>query len=462
MRYKSVLGRNILKTTLKLRVIDLKNNKLKRSMILNTLCKPVSMLISLLYTPLLLNYLGEESYGIWATILSIINWINFFDVGIGNGLRNLLSKEIVQNDSDGVQQSVSTAYVALSVISSITFISGSIIILLLNCYIVFNTTVNVKPALYISFTFICINFILALCKNQLYAVHQAEKVGYMSVVIQIINLIGIFCLSLFSSKNLLAVAAVAGASGLIVNLLFSGHVWRMHNYLIPRLIKFRRDKLSIICNIGIKFFVIQMAALVLYTTDNLIITNVFGPSHVTPYQTAYAAFGIINGLFGAIIVPLWSKYTVARVNKDYLWIKKSIISLDKMLIPVGMVLMVFVFCFKPISVIWLHRELVYDKGLIACMGIYFFLLIWGSIYSTVLNGLGQLNLQLFLSVFTAVLNIPLCLFFGKTMHFQTTGVLFATIICMLISNIPVTLRVHQFLNKKIRINNQLEEKIRNG
>lgn len=429
--------------------MDLKDNKLRRSMLLNTAYKPIGMVISLMYTPLLLNYLGEESYGIWVTILSVINWINFFDVGIGNGLRNLLAEEIEKKDANGAQESVSTAYVALSLISSIAFIVGTVVILLLNCYVVFNTATSVKPALYISFAFICINFILTLCKTQLYAVHQAEKIGFMSVMVQFINLIGIFFLSLTGAGNLLAVAIVVGASGFIVYLLYSGYVWRIHNYLIPRLKKFNRRKLSTICNVGIKFFLIQMAALILYTTDNLIITKLFGPSHVTPYYTAYAAFGIINSLFSAMLAPLWSKYTVATVNKDFRWIKKSIITLDKMLIPIGIVLILGVTFYKPIAVVWLHKELAYDKGLILCMGVYFFIIIWGSIYSTVMNGMGQLNLQLFLGVFTAILNIPLSIFFGKTMQMQSTGVLFATIICMLITNIPVTLMVHRYLNKKI-------------
>lgn len=439
-------------TNIKVKLMSFKESKLKRSMLLNTLCKPVSMVISLLYTPLLLNYLGEESYGIWATILSVINWINFFDVGIGNGLRNLLAKELEQNDSKSAKFSVSTAYVVLSAISSITFLVGSIIILFLNTFIIFNTEVNVKPALFISFTFICINFILALCKNLLYSMHQAEKVGYMTVLIQLINLIGIFLLSLNGSSNLIAVATVVGLSGLLVYMFFSGYVWRKHNFLIPRFKNFEMKKLSSICSVGLKFFIIQIAALVLYTTDNIIITKLFGPVYVTPYYTAYAAFGIINGLFSAMLVPLWSKYTVAMVNKDFKWIKKSIITLNKMLIPVGIILILFVFCFKYISVIWLQKELNYDKGLILCMGIYYFLIIWGSIYSTVMNGIGKINLQLILAVFTALLNIPLSIFFSKTLHLNTTGVLIATIICMLITNIPVTVSVHRYLNRVIRSN----------
>jgi O-antigen/teichoic acid export membrane protein len=434
---------------LKLQNLDLKNNKLKRSMLLNTLSKPVSMVIAFLYTPLLLNYLGEESYGIWVTILSIINWINFFDIGIGNGLRNLLVKEIEGEDTKSIRQSVSTAYVAISMISIVVFILGSIIIISLNLYKMFNTDVNVKPALFISFVFICINFILSLCKNQLYVMHQAEKVGFMTVLIQFINLVGIICISVGNSGNLVAVAIVIGGSGLLVNLMFSRHVWKKNNNLIPKIKYFTKDKLSIICNVGIKFFFIQIAAMILYTTDNLIITYLFGPSKVTPYYTAYTAFGIINGLFAAMLAPLWSKYTVAMVRNDYKWIKKSILSLNKMLVPIAMLLMVGILYFKPISVIWLHKELDYDNGLILCMGIYFFMIIWGSIYANVMNGIGQLNLQLVMAVLSAIINIPLSYFLGKTMHLQTTGVLLATIICMLITNIIVAIRVHRHINSKI-------------
>ena len=48
-----------------------KNNKLSKSVLLNVLLKPIGMIISFLYTPLLLNYLGDEKYGVWVTVLSM-------------------------------------------------------------------------------------------------------------------------------------------------------------------------------------------------------------------------------------------------------------------------------------------------------------------------------------------------------------------------------------------------------
>ena len=84
----------------------------EKSGFINMLIKPANILISFIYTPILLTFLGDERYGIWATILSIITWINFFDVGIGNGLRNLLTKEIACNDQLESHKSVSTSSIA--------------------------------------------------------------------------------------------------------------------------------------------------------------------------------------------------------------------------------------------------------------------------------------------------------------------------------------------------------------
>lgn len=428
-------------------ISEVKKDPLKRSVILNTLCKPASMFISFVYTPMLLHYLGDESYGIWSTMLSVINWINYFDVGIGNGLRNMLVKDINENNLDEANHAVSTGYVVLSLISSIIFLIGGALILFANVNSAFNTDINIRPALFASFAFICINFILALSKVQLYATHQAEKVGLMTLATQLLNLLGIIVISLFHHESILLVSLVIGASGIIVNILFTGNIWKHYRYLIPHFSAFQKEKLKDICNVGLKFFALQMAALVLYSTDNMIITQLLGPASVTAYYTSYTAFGIVNGLFSAMLAPLWSKYTAASVKNDYLWMKKTILKLDKMLPIIVAMLLVGVLVYKPVSVIWLRKELIYEKGLIPCMGLYYFLMIWGSIYSTALNGMGRVNLQLILGVTTAILNIPLSIFLGGTLGLGTTGVLLATVSCMLISNIIVTVDTHRYFNK---------------
>ena len=64
----------------------------KKQILYSFVLKAVSILIGLLFVPLLLNYLDAERYGIWLTLTSIVGWFTFFDAGLGNGLEIGLQK----------------------------------------------------------------------------------------------------------------------------------------------------------------------------------------------------------------------------------------------------------------------------------------------------------------------------------------------------------------------------------
>ena len=91
-------------------------DKTIRSSFINLLLKPVNLILTLVYTPLLLSYLGDTRYGLWAIILSIISWVNYCDIGIGHGLRNILAKEFTCSDWKKAKKTISTAYIILSFI----------------------------------------------------------------------------------------------------------------------------------------------------------------------------------------------------------------------------------------------------------------------------------------------------------------------------------------------------------
>lgn len=439
---------------IKNKIKRLSKNELKKSVIINILYKAVGMGISVFYTPTLLDYLGEEAYGVWSTIHTVVNWINYFDIGIGNSLRNELAKDVKLKDNSAANQAVSAGYVILSFISGIILVVGCITISLLDCSFVFNTSLNVKPALEISFIFICINFILALSKVQLFALQQSEKVGLMTMLTNALNLLGIIFLRIFTRSNLTAVAILVGVNGLIINLIFSISVWKKHHEFIPKASSFRREKAFSIGKTGIKFFILQIVAMVISMTDNIIITRLFGAVYVTPYNTVYTAFGVVNALFTAMIAPLWSKYTVAAAEENYRWVRSIVKKLDFLMIPVAIILIVLTVFFEPISNIWLHKDLDYGIGLIPLMAVYYFLYIWDSIYTSVENGLGKVNLQMVVGVLAAVINVPLSIYFSKYVGLQSSGVLLATVVCMAIRDVPQTIYVHMYLNRKIRTDEQ--------
>jgi hypothetical protein len=47
-----------------------------------------------------------------------------------------------------------------------------------------------------------------------------------------------------------------------------------------------------IMGLGIRFFVIQIAGILLFSTGNIIISQLLGPEKVVPYNLSYQYFGI--------------------------------------------------------------------------------------------------------------------------------------------------------------------------
>lgn len=60
--------------------------------------KALAIIASFLAVPLMIGHLGREQFSIWSTILSVMSWIVFFDLGLGNGLRNQITIAVAKND----------------------------------------------------------------------------------------------------------------------------------------------------------------------------------------------------------------------------------------------------------------------------------------------------------------------------------------------------------------------------
>ena len=69
-----------------------------KNTIWNILLRGIGILLGLVMLRINILYLGASFYGLWVTIASISQWANIGDLGIGNGLRNELTKAIANGD----------------------------------------------------------------------------------------------------------------------------------------------------------------------------------------------------------------------------------------------------------------------------------------------------------------------------------------------------------------------------
>ena len=87
-----------------------------KNIIASFFVKGWSAVIVLLMVPLTLKMLGAYSNGVWLTISGILIWIDFMDIGLGNGLRNTVAEYVAQGDDAKTRMAVSSAFFMLTLI----------------------------------------------------------------------------------------------------------------------------------------------------------------------------------------------------------------------------------------------------------------------------------------------------------------------------------------------------------
>jgi O-antigen/teichoic acid export membrane protein len=405
--------------------------KAKKNILNALIFKGLSIAISFILVPITINYVNPTQYGIWLTLSAVIAWFGFFDIGFGHGLRNKLTESIARGKFKLSRIYISTTYAMLGIIVSVVLI----LFFVVNQYINWAKILNADPSMgrelsllaLIVFVFFCFQFILQLITTVLTANQQPGYASMFYFLANVISLIIIFILTKTTHGNLVYLGFVLGLTPVLVLLLSS--IWfygNSYKKLAPSIKYVRFSFVRNILNLGIKFFMLQIAGLILYESSNIIIAQLFGPAKVTTFNIAYRYFSIIPMLFAIIILPFWSAFTKAWVEKDITWIKNTMKSLQLLWILCAATAILMVISANFVYRLWVGSEIIVPIGLSAAIAAYVIMNTWNAIYSQFLNGVGKVKLQLIYAVSGALLNIPLAVLLGYRLGIA--GVILSTVI----------------------------------
>lgn len=400
--------------------------KAKKNIIISGLFKAGDTFIYLALVPLTLGYLNPYEYGIWLALNSILCWINSFDIGLGNGLRNKLSEAIAKNNIEEARKYVSTTLFILIVLGIILFSIGTTIINLINWYELLNVEEQVIGSLThivtISYFFFCINFILKFIGNVFQALQIPSAMYVMNFLGHLLSLIIIYILKNIVPGNLLYVAIVySAAPPFIYALAYPFTFYRLFSYLAPSIKYYDKSCVKELFNLSMIFFILQIASLMLFSMSNLIISNLFGPTEVTSYNIVQRYFGVIPMLTNILIAPMWSATTDAYTRGDLQWIRNINRKINLMLLGVIIILIIMVIASPIVYRFWIGDKIDIPLTLSILMAIYNFIIMWSQSYSYILNGMGKLKLQAINTILVAILFYPLVRFLGA--HFYVSGIL---------------------------------------
>jgi len=426
----------------------------KRNVALTVLIKVAGMLIGLIYMPLSLDYLGQIKFGIFLTLLSIIDWFLNFDIGLGQGLRNKFGESVARkNDKEAVFY-VSTAYFTLGAIIT----AVSIVLLILNFILPWTSWLNIPPDLQnevkLLGAIIVIAFGIRFIAGNIYEIFCAlQKMAYVEffqflskatflVLILLIPFIAKESLFLFGTANSLTFALVP----LIVGLYYFRSKFSKYR---PSFKYVKMEYFKGLFSLSSKFFLIKIAMLVIHQTNNILIARFVSLESVPQYEAAYKYLSIFMLLFVILNNQLWPSNTEAYAKGDFVWMKKSMRVLLKIWLATIVLATLMVLVSPFVYDIWFQRTPLYiPMSISITVAVSICLTTWVNMYNIVLNGTGKIKLQMYTWLFAALINIPISLIFVEVMDLGVVGIVLGTVASLIPLAILSPIQVNKILSNK--------------
>lgn len=403
----------------------------KKNILQMLFLKGGNIVIGLLLIPMTLGYVDSDTYGLWLALSSMIAWFAFFDIGIGNGLRNRLTEALAIGDYGLCKKYISTTYAIL------TMIVTPLMIVLLGIapFVDWQSLLNIPAeasegllaSVCVIIVYFAVNFVLQTINTVMFADQKPANAALCMFIQQLVSLILIYVLTVTTKGCLLYLCLAFCLSPLAVCAIFNIILFRgRYKHIAPSLADIDFSKAGDLMKLGIQFFIIQVAGVVQYQMINFIIIRYYGATEVTSYNICYKYFSVLPMVWGILTTPIWSAVTDAFAKQEFSWI----VNMQKRYIQVfflfflGAVIMFF--AAPMVYDLWVGDKVSIASQVSLWVMIYCLTQMFGQIFVCVLNGAGHLKVQMWSCIVSPFVFIGVCAM-GISLEWGIISVLIAAI-----------------------------------
>lgn len=404
----------------------------------------VTAIIQLVSIRILLVGLGTERYAVYLLLAGLAGWYSLLDFGLGSSLQNFVAEQRAKSESY-------TAYVRTAALLALPVLALVIVLLYLTAPLLAPLFLKQDGALSVdektrAFFLSGVLFAGIAVGSIVYKLWYAEQKGYLAnllpAIASLLGLGGIWLVmnSTLEGKllgSLLAFNLPPAALSLLALariLVATKEGCGASAVLLPLL---RR---------ALKFWVFSLMVASTLQIDYLIMSQLLSAHDVVVYSITTRIFGIGYFLFSSLLTALWSSFTEFMVQSRW----DEIMHMLKRNLILGLLSMLAFTSTMALSMPWVLTILApQDAGLhiptsfILLVGAYQLVLIWVSVFSTVLQSASLLRVFLVWTPLQAFVSIS-----GQWWLAQQYGVygiilgLLLSYVVMAVWYLPLTLRRH--------------------
>lgn len=404
------------------------------------LYKGVSGLSLFVSIPILIEYIGEADYGLWVLVFTLFQWVLLMDFGLASVLKTKIPVLIHENKTDILKSYLKSTYKLTTYIAIFIFICFAVSIYFIDFKSLFKIPIHsssfVNELFLLNMFFFCINFILNVHKS-LFVAFLKGKYAEQSIAVNQFLFLGllIFFYFFFSEitveEKLLLITVLNGSICLLVNIGYTIYFFITERLNLKTTVKTPTEFLKEIVILGSKYMIIQIGFLFMFSSDNYVLSSVFGPKDIIPYDIVNKYFQFPIMILFATLSPLWSMFA-----KNYIERKKDmlLVSFRKFNIYFIFIFLFIIFisliCPFIIS-IWIKDKVFLPEELLLFTALATILRIYATFYTFFLNGIGKLNKYIILLLISVIIKIPLSYYLIE-LDYGINSVILSTFLLMII------------------------------
>jgi O-antigen/teichoic acid export membrane protein len=292
-------------------------NQVFRNVISSYLSRFAGLLGMIVLVPLYTRFLGHRLYGEWLVITTIATYLVMANMGIDQTLVNRIAEAVARGRRSEVQTLISTAFFAYTGIALVMIGAFAFLAQRLSSLLIAGSGGRASLPLFV----IASLYGLALPWSAYSAALRGfERVDQEQAIATCVNLgrSGGLALALISGLRLVPLALIHSGAEVLRGLLAYARALPLLGHARPRLSGFCIGTLRSLMQPSLGFFVLQIAGVVGFGIDNLVIGYALGPGAVTNYAVPYSLVMIPGSFFATAIAAVLPTITsnFARPNHE--------------------------------------------------------------------------------------------------------------------------------------------------
>lgn len=271
--------------------------------------------------------LGEEQFGVLATLTALVGLAAFADLGIGSGLMNHLASSQRRQEVKEARGLVSTAFFSMTMLGLLIASFGIMLAWLLNWNDILgikSTEISATPSVAAFFIFMGAMIPANIGQRVLLANQRGSTANTWSLLGAVLTVIATVGAAALDAPLWGFMTATLGIPA-IVGILQSLHVFIFaYPELRPTLSLIQVRTLKALGATSSMFLGLNLAVTISYQSDALVVASVLGAGSAAAFAISLRLYSFITSAVTGASQQVWTSMAEALVNDDIEWVRKKL------------------------------------------------------------------------------------------------------------------------------------------